>query len=168
MPRKAICAEIGVWKGGFSEQILSTTSPKRLHLIDPWEFQSEFSERMFGGSVAKSQQDMDNIYNAVKEKFKGFQNVVFNRGKSEKILHEFPDQYFDWVYVDGNHYYDYVIQDLQMCLRKVRRGGFITGDDYGWGESDGFPVKAAVQDFVNDNGLEGKLTVIGGQFIIET
>ncbi len=53
-----------------------------------------------------------------------------------------------------------------VVTSKVKEGGFIFGDDYYWGEKDGFPVKAAVQDFVNDNGLEDKLTVIGGQFII--
>lgn len=62
MPKASVCAEIGVWKGEFSERIYKITEPKQLHLIDPWEFQSEFSDRMYGGSVAKNQSDMDSIY----------------------------------------------------------------------------------------------------------
>ena len=41
----------------------------------------------------------------------------------------------DWIYVDGNHLYEFVRADLELSLRKARRGGFITGDDYqdgGW------------------------------------
>jgi hypothetical protein len=49
MSKGSVCAEIGVWKGDYSDLILTITSPKKLHLIDPWEFQSEFSERMWWG-----------------------------------------------------------------------------------------------------------------------
>jgi SAM-dependent methyltransferase len=167
MPKKAVCAEIGVWKGDYSDRILNITSPQKLHLIDPWEFQSEFSERMYGGAVAKSQGDMDLIYEGVKKRFSEFQNVILNKGKSEKVLQEFPDRYFDWVYLDGNHYYDYVLEDLEICFSKVRKGGIIAGDDYTWGVKDGFPVKRAVHDFIAGKGLKNNLTVIVSQFMIE-
>ena len=167
MPKNSVCAEIGVWKGNFSNLILNIASPKKLHLIDPWEFQSEFSERMYGGSVTKSQQDMDLIYKDVKGRFSKFPYVILNKGKSEKVLQEFPDRYFDWVYIDGNHYYDYVLKDLQICFLKVKDGGIIAGDDYTWGAKDGFPVKKAVQEFISKNGLNDKLTIIDSQFIIE-
>ena len=41
-PKDSICAEVGVWKGEFSKQILKRTSPRMLHLIDPWMFQPDF------------------------------------------------------------------------------------------------------------------------------
>lgn len=167
MPKGAVCAEIGVWKGDFSELILAITSPKKLHLIDPWEFQGEFPERMYGGSVAKSQGDMDLIYNDVRKRFGKYDNIFVNRGRSEQVLQEFPDAYFDWVYIDGNHYYDYVIKDLELCFSKVKPGGIIAGDDYAWGEKDGFPVKKAVQDFVDAKGLERNLEILGSQFMIK-
>ena len=69
MPKHAVCAEIGVWKGTFSKHILKATKPKKLHLIDPWAFQSEFPERLYGGIAAKSQADMDLIYQSVKRQF---------------------------------------------------------------------------------------------------
>ncbi len=122
---------------------------------------------MYGGSVTKSQQDMDLIYKDVKGRFSKFPYVILNKGKSEKVLQEFPDRYFDWVYIDGNHYYDYVLKDLQICFLKVKDGGIIAGDDYTWGAKDGFPVKKAVQEFISKNGLNDKLTIIDSQFIIE-
>lgn len=70
MPREAVCAEIGVWKGVFSKQILKITKPKMMHLIDPWELQEEFPEQRYGGRVAQTQEDMDKIYEMVKAKYK--------------------------------------------------------------------------------------------------
>ena len=69
MPVNAICAEIGVWKGDFSEDVLRTTQPEKLYLIDPWMFQPDFADRWYGGALAKSQMDMDDIFSEVKERF---------------------------------------------------------------------------------------------------
>ncbi|MGF1482303.1 MAG: class I SAM-dependent methyltransferase [Cyanophyceae cyanobacterium] len=166
LPKKAIGAEIGVWKGGFSSKIIEITVPKELHLIDPWLFQSEFSERMYGGKVAKKQEDMDEIYQAVRDQFKDNTRVVIHRGFSEAVLAEFEDNYLDWVYIDGNHYYEYVCKDLELSFFKVKSGGIIAGDDYTWGAKNGFPVAKAVQDFVKEKKLENKLEIISSQFII--
>ena len=114
MPKKAVCAEIGVWKCSFSEQIVKITVPDQLHLIDPWLFQPEFPERMYGGTVAKSQSDMEKIFQDVKTRFGKSEKVLIHRGFSEKVLLEFPDSYFDWIYIDGNHHYDYVRRDIDL------------------------------------------------------
>jgi len=167
MPRSAVCAEIGVWKGAFSRQIIEVTKPKMLHLIDPWKFLSEFPERKYGGKSAADQADMDLIYQSVKERLGVFNNVSIHRGYSEEILQGFKDSYFDWLYIDGNHYYDYIMKDLDLAYKKVRRGGYITGDDYTWGAEDGFPVKRAVQDFVRNSQLAANMEIIGSQFIIK-
>jgi hypothetical protein len=166
MPKHAVCAEIGVWKGGFSERILAMTEPKELNLIDPWAFQSEFPDRMFGGKVAKSSDDMDRIYEDVRQRLGGLPNVRLHRGFSADVLKQFEDGYFDWIYIDGNHYYHFVRKDLELACQKVKSGGYITGDDYTWGEEEAFPVKRAVQDFVKEKGIETKPEVIGDQFII--
>lgn len=138
-----------------------------MHLIDPWEFQPEFSERMYGGTVAQSQQDMDLVYEGVKTRFSKYSNITLNRGKSEAVLSKFPNAYFDWVYVDGNHYYEYVLKDLEICYLKVKPGGLIAGDDYTWGSKYGFPVKKAVEDFTNEKALQDNLKVLDSQFIIK-
>ena len=166
MPKSAVCAEIGVWKGDFSMRIQNLTSPKKMHLIDPWILQNEFPERMYGGSVAQNQKDMDRIYEDVRIKFKNHQNVILHRGMSEEVLSEFEDAYFDWVYIDGNHYYEYVLMDLRTCLLKVKEGGLIAGDDYEWGEKEGYPVKKAVHDFIEENNLDSNMEILGSQFII--
>ncbi|MEM8822766.1 MAG: class I SAM-dependent methyltransferase [Pseudomonadota bacterium] len=166
MPKNAVCAEIGVWKGGFSKRILDTTQPKALHLIDPWMFQPEFPGRWYGGKVAKAQEDMDGIFEGVREMFKDNDVVHIHRDISAKALDSFPDNYFDWVYIDGNHHYEFVLEDLRLSLKKVKAGGFIAGDDYLWQPELDYPVKRAVQEFIAENGLSEDFQDLISQFII--
>ena len=91
--------------------------------------------------------------------------VVIHRDASCSVAACFPDEYFDWIYIDGNHLYEFVLQDLRLYYPKVRAEGFINGDDYGlagwW--MDG--VTQAVDEFVAEAGVE--LTGIkNGQFVI--
>jgi hypothetical protein len=166
MPKNSVCAEIGVWKGGFSEQIFDVVQPSKLHLIDPWAFQPEFKERMFGGKVAKQQEDMDSIYEAVAHKFKDKNNVLLHRNFSDLAAEEFSDEYFDWIYIDGNHYYEFVLKDLELYYPKVKKGGFITGDDYDWrDEQQVLAVKKAVDEFCKKYSVK-VISIMTSQFIL--
>ena len=136
MKKHSVCAEIGVWKGRFSKNILDAMKPKMLHLIDPYKYQPEFGPRLYGGKVAKSQEDMDEIFEATKKRFARFRNVTFHRDFSNKTSTQFEDAYFDWVYIDGNHAFEYVLEDLELYFPKVKSGGFLTGDDFSWSPSE--------------------------------
>ena len=56
MPQQAICAEIGVWEGDFSQPILDRTQPAKLHLIDPWRYQQDitYKDSLYGGHIGGS------------------------------------------------------------------------------------------------------------------
>lgn len=118
-PGLRVCAEIGVWKGEFSARIRRRTAPRELHLIDPWRFLPEYPERLYGGRVARSQRDMDRIFQDVRARFGDVPDVIVHRGASADVLPTFDDDHFDWVYVDGNHAYAFVLADLEMCLGTV-------------------------------------------------
>lgn len=165
MPPNSVCAEIGVWRGTFSELILAIVAPRALHLIDPWAFQPQSPGKWEGGSRAKNQADMDAVFEQVVEKFKGRDNVVIHRVPSSDATHLFPMDYFDWIYIDGNHDYDYVKADLEGYLPLVRRSGYLTGDDYYWAPALGLPVKRAVDEMVGQ-GVVKLVSVSGSQFIL--
>jgi hypothetical protein len=42
LPKGGRWAEIGVFRGDFSETILRECKPRELHLIDPWQFDLDF------------------------------------------------------------------------------------------------------------------------------
>ena len=76
---------------------------------------------------------MDHRYETVCLRFKSdicSGRVRIHRGYSSNVLDEFPDEYFDWVYIDGNHLYEFAKQDLERSFTKTKPGGYITGNDY--------------------------------------
>ena len=168
MPKNSICCEIGVHLGGFSEKILKIVKPKRLHLIDPWRFEKDpvYENSLYG--TKNTQKILDDRYNMVLKKFKNqieSNQVIIHRNDSS-VLENFDDEYFDWVYIDGNHLYEFVRNDLKWAIQKIKATGFITGDDYGlkgwW--NDG--VKKAVDEFV-DNKILKIIEIKNNQYILK-
>jgi len=170
MPRGSVCAEIGVFAGDFSERILHVVRPARLHLVDPWRYETEpeYSSAWYGGTKGGSQADMDAVYASVCRRFAPqvqAGTVAIHRASSVDEAAAFPDAYFDWVYVDGNHRYEFVKADLEGYASKVKPGGLIAGDDYqvvGWWE-DG--VTRAVDEFIARSRCR-VLSTAGNQFIL--
>jgi hypothetical protein len=69
----------------------------------------------------------------------------------------FPDEHFDWVYIDSNHTYEAVKEDLEMWLPKVKNGGYICGHDYILPREVlnlPFGVVPAVNEFINKHSFE--------------
>ena len=169
-PRGSIGAEIGVHKGDFSEQILRLVRPAKLHLIDPWKYESSdrYRNAYYGGKAKGGQVEMDHRYAEVCDRFRRHINsgrVIVHRACSGDACDSFPDDYFDWVYIDGNHLYEFAKDDLECFYRKVRSGGLITGDDYktgGWWESG---VKLAVDEFLNSRPVQ-LIEIRNYQFIL--
>lgn len=168
LPKDAVCVEIGVWKGEFSQEILDVVHPRLLHLIDPWLFAPEFPKRWYGGKQAKNQSGMDTIYNRVVARLGNDPRVKIHRKRSIDAADAFRDGDLDWVYVDGDHSYNAVLKDLQSWKRKVGRGGIICGDDYAWRDEDNRPsVQCAVVEFAATERLTVEV-LHGGQFLIRT
>jgi hypothetical protein len=137
LPKRAVGAEIGVWRGDFSAEILKVAAPRKLYLIDPWLIRDDaVHEKAWYGT--RSKPDMEGIYQNVLKRFAvecESGTVVVKRARSEETLSEFPDGYFDFIYIDGDHEYSAVRKDCFLAYEKVRTGGYICGDDYrigGW------------------------------------
>lgn len=168
LPRGGTGAEIGVWRGDFTARLLAGAQPAVLHLIDPWAFQPEFDRSWFGGSVAKSQEDMDAVYEGVERRFASeitSNRIQIHRAQSVEAASEFASGHFDWVYVDGNHEYEYVLADLRAYTPLVRPGGYVVGDDYGssgWWKGG---VTKAVDEWAASSECELN-AVLADQFIL--
>jgi hypothetical protein len=169
LPTGGVGAEIGVWKGDFSAFLLEHTRPAQLHLVDPWAFQSDLPDAWYGGASATSQADMDAIHDGVRARFAAeiaAGTVVVHRTQSIQAADTFGAGSLDWVYIDGDHRYEAVRDELARFERIVKPGGIIAGDDYhdrGWWEGG---VQRAVDEWIAQRGLE--VRVIGTQFVIQT
>ena len=135
LPKDAVGVEIGVWKGDFSSRLLKGTAPRQLHLIDPWLVSdgSDRSDEAWYGAGKTSQSETNDIHDKVKERFAQevrAGTVIIHRTTSAEAMQAMPDASVDYVYIDGDHSYDGVSQDLLHSFRVTRPGGFICCDDY--------------------------------------
>ena len=73
-----------------------------------------------------------NHYEWIKDKYKDDERVKIKKGFSFEILEQYPDEYFDYVYVDGGHDYETVKKDIDVLLRKVKNNGIIAFNDYSY------------------------------------
>lgn len=172
LPKGGVGAEVGVWRGDFSEAVLERAKPRLLHLIDPWHFHEDpgFARGRFSGKSATNQKKVDQVYDSVRARFAselGRGVVVIHRATSDEALGDLADGSLDWIYIDGNHRYEYVKDELARSLALVRPGGVIAGDDYanpGWWD-DG--VTRAVDEFVAD-GKADVVEIRDHQFILRS
>jgi hypothetical protein len=153
LPRHSVGAEIGVHLGDFSADILRIVAPAHLHLVDPWEHVATpgYEQAWYGGGAKGGQKEMDERYESVLARFRreiDAGQVVVHRGLSNDFGSTLPAEHLDWVYIDGNHTYEFVKRDLDLFFGKLKPRGYLLGDDYhdgGWWAGG---VKKAVDEFV--------------------
>lgn len=108
-----------------------------------------------------NQENQDRRFLIVLNKFKdqiSRGTVHIMRVTSDNAVSEFPDNFFDFVYIDGDHSYDQVRKDLRNYYTKVKPGGFFCGDDYHF---EG--VRQAVDEFAKEKQIS--FTIKDRQFI---
>jgi predicted O-methyltransferase YrrM len=132
MPPGGVCAEIGVSHGNFSASILAINRPRRLYLIDPWISRPELEESVrtrFAGEIRAG-------------------TVEALHSTSEAASEKFADDSLDWLYIDGDHNYEFVRKDLELYYPKVKSGGYIVCDDYHYAGKWNDGVTRAVDEFM--------------------
>jgi Methyltransferase domain len=157
MPHGGVVGEIGVDLGDFSEKILAINRPRELHLIDPWTQESgEYRQQVAAGGCAvpgtsPRQLEATARYAFVRERFASDiagRAVILHRAASADAAAKFADGLFDWIYIDGNHSYEFVKQDLELYWPKLKPGGYIVCDDYHHAGFWDDGVTRAVDEFI--------------------
>lgn len=128
--KNAIGVEVGSWMGEYAESILKITNPEKLYLVDPWT--AHKSNYTYKDSMweIKTQEEMDEKYEGVLRRFNDRPEVKVIRKTSVEAAKDFEDDSIDFVYIDGDHSYESVVQDFDAWFPKVKVGGKIFGDDY--------------------------------------
>jgi len=146
--------EIGVWKGEFSEFLLSHWKGKKLYSVDPWR---SFADNSYKDQMNIAQLEFDKIHDGVKTLLAPFgSRSEMVRDLSSSAASKFKDGQLDFVYIDAQHHYEAVKEDIQLWYPKVKKGGIVAGHDYldgKIGDSE-FGVKKAVDEFARENNLK--------------
>tara|TARA_Y100000389_G_C17265396_1_gene415187 strand:+ start:174 stop:803 length:630 start_codon:yes stop_codon:yes gene_type:complete len=89
---------------------------------------------------------------AVEDLLKKYKNNIhLIKGNSNNILKKIDMKKIDYIFLDGGHTYETVLNDLESCLEVVEGGGTILCDDYNLGHAPG--VKNSIDDFVKKRDL---------------
>lgn len=149
LPKGGRLAEVGVFAGAFSRQILDVVKPEHIDLIDSWKWYYCDWDNPPDDKVANIEaykawaKSIDPEYDGghpdrMYDRFhaglvalsKTDQRVAVHRGVSVPTAAKFADASLDAVYIDADHSYDNVLADLTAYAPKVKAGGLILGDDF--------------------------------------
>jgi predicted O-methyltransferase YrrM len=146
-------AEIGVDKGETSKLFRQLFPDARLYLIDPWELTSEYFYS--ATPISRKKTYYEKAHATVQKQFKDDTNVTILRMPSLEAAAHTCEQ-FDLVFIDANHEYLNVKQDILAWLPKVRIGGILTGHDYAPEIPMFSGVKQAVDEIFGNKIMLGK------------
>jgi hypothetical protein len=157
LPKGGKIAEIGIFKGDFSQWINDTIQPEEFVLIDPFDEVILGSGDQDGYNMEFYNGKMLHWYNTLR--FRACKNVKLERKRSDAYFATVADGYFDAIYIDGDHSPDGVRIDLEISRKKVKENGWIFGHDYERHPTRGNPdvrgsTKEVVDQFCKKYNLE--------------
>lgn len=134
--------EIGVAYGGHCEAILENSEVEKIYGIDPYKNYKEYE----GDLQNFSQDKQDDLFNFVRMRLSYYkERFELIRSFSDDCFDRFENESLDFIYIDGNHFENFISNDLENWFSKVKKGGFMSGHDY---NHPSFPhVTKAVDNF---------------------
>jgi predicted O-methyltransferase YrrM len=147
--------EIGTFYGANLISVANTYgshNDSKLYCIDPWEDYNEYSEY---------KNEQSNIYSSFIhniEQSGAKDKIIINRGYSNREIPKYEDNFFDIIYIDGNHEPEYVLEDAVLTFRKLKKNGIMIFDDYGWGGPD--LTQRGIDGFIS--GYHKRIHILGG------
>ena len=119
-----IGVEVGVQRGSFTRRLCK--EGLTVHGVDPWLDYSDYYES------GDHQEHQNRVYEVAKKNLSEFPNCTLIRKTSMEAVKDFADESIDFVYIDGNHGFKYVTEDIFNWSKKVKKGGCISGHDYAY------------------------------------
>lgn len=125
IPRHARVAEIGVYAGESTRIFMETGRVDTLWAVDIWL--DNYNPLDAWGAVHPMRDVRITFFDNIQE---FYPRVLVFMAHSTFVAAIAPNEFFDMVYIDANHDYEQVIDDIIAWMPKVKHGGFIAGHDY--------------------------------------
>jgi predicted O-methyltransferase YrrM len=123
MPQDGKFVELGAWLGKSSAYLCDKATFQQITIIDTWKGSpNELT------TTHKLATEVD-IYDLFLENM-GDRKYNVIKGTSKVAAKMFLKESLDVVFIDLTHTYEAVKEDIKLWLPKVKKGGFIAGDDY--------------------------------------
>jgi predicted O-methyltransferase YrrM len=139
---KIIC-EIGCFLG-VSTETFALFNPKKLYAIDIWGKNQNYAESNW--AIGEKEMTWAEVKKSFDQRLSKYPEVEAIQEHSTDAVNLFEGDSLDMVYIDGDHTYDFVFNDLNNWFPKVKQGGFIAGHDHFLNG-----VNCAVSDFIKNN-----------------
>ena len=116
--------EVGSFKGEFAKEICKVWHGN-LYMVDVWRgLGDEYLD-------ASNHNIHTTAYADAMKSIEGYEDrAIMVRTDSLNGSMMFQDESLDFVYIDANHAYDYVVQDIQLWYPKIKKNGYLMGHDY--------------------------------------
>ncbi len=139
LPKHLAVAEIGVALGDFSESLVMALKPKYFGAVDIFEGALD----TFGLGEERSKQEKDrfqeeshfDFYNRRMKTLAARYNFELDirKGLSWEQIGKLNKE-IDVFYLDASHSFINVLKDVQQCLEKIAKDGFLIFNDYCWAD----------------------------------
>lgn len=125
------CVEVGVFKGDNAYGLLASTDIRLLIGVDPYMRYPAFDDNLNNTHGVVARANLKQVRNDMLKRMEKFgSRFMLVEDFSANVALRYANSYFDFVFIDGNHAYPYVSEDIRVWLPKVRSGGVLAGHDY--------------------------------------
>lgn len=133
--------EVGVYLGHNAFNVMKNLPIEKLYLIDPY---MPWIEK---GKL----HDLPELERKARHRVKPYNDkLIWIKKTSFDAVNDIPNG-IDFVYIDGNHDYEYISKDIELYYPKIKSGGVIAGHDF---NTCFLGIVKAVIDFSKKNSLQ--------------
>lgn len=116
-------AEIGTARGSYAITLCVNNPKLKLYCVDAWATYDGLNDYT-------DQNQLDEYLAHAMKRLEPYKGVEIVYSKSMDAVKQFADGSLDFVYIDANHEFPYVAEDLFYWSKKVKSGGIVSGHDY--------------------------------------
>jgi predicted O-methyltransferase YrrM len=120
LPKNFKYLEIGSYEGNSALYVSTNFPNSNVTCVDLWQDVEEYKGKDF--NIIEKNFDLN---------LKGLSNINKIKSTSDDFFIKNTIMY-DFIYIDGNHKFDYVLRDCENAWRFLNDDGFLVCDDYIW------------------------------------